>query len=195
MTAQAVARAQIDDRSVERSICVTCTVYVWMLTTCTGYKPQYNNMLHVLVCECASSTLSSQANSHYDITERLLKTSKGAGYASYKYSRRLWTLSSRSSSASVLARPADARSQNWAAKRQAVFFRSFAWSSGIWDKIELPWTFFSVFEIGAWVGRPSIEGKDCKSTFSKAIILSPPAPDERNQHTHSPDNRVKPHLY
>ena len=129
-------------------------------------KPQYNNMLRVLVCECASSTLSSQANSHYNIAERLLKTSKGTGYASYKYSRRLWTLSSRSSSASVLARPADARSQHWAAKRQAVFFRSFAWSSGVWDKMELPWTFFSVFEIGAWIGLQSKE-KIAKALFQR----------------------------
>ena len=43
--------------------------------------------------------------------------------------------------------------------------------------------------------RPSIEGKDCKSTFSKATILSPPTPDERNQHTHSgPQAIVSSHI-
>ena len=128
VTAQAVARAQIDDRSVERSIVCVGANHMHRL------KPQYNNMLRVLVCECASSTLSSQANSHYDIAERLLKTSKGTGYASYKYSRWLWTLSSRSSSASVLARSADVRSQDWAAKRQSFFFLGVSDAAMvIWD--------------------------------------------------------------
>ena len=38
--------------------------------------------------------------------------------------------------------------------------------------------------------KPLIEGKDCKSTFSKAVILSPPALDERNQNMHSPGNQI-----
>ena len=37
---------------------------------------------------------------------------------------------------------------------------------GIWDKIELPWTFFSVFEIGAWIGLQS-KGKIAKALFQR----------------------------
>ena len=133
VTAQAVARARIDHRSVERSI--TCTAYVWMQTTGTNH----NTCFRVVVCECASITLSSQANRHYDIAERLLKTSKGTGYASYKYSTGLWTLSSWSSSASTTCR-SRCEISGLGSQETSGSFEEFC--LGIWDKIELPWTFF-----------------------------------------------------
>ena len=112
VTAQAGCTSAVDDRSVERSICVTCH------SVCVGTnhrKLEVQTAILGALCtcldECASSTLSSQANSHYDIAERLLKTSAPLWHTvppqatkyEYKYSRRLSTLSSCSSSASNFA--------------------------------------------------------------------------------------------
>ena len=48
VTAQAVARARIDHRSVECSICVTCTAYAPRMCGC---KPQVQTTIHV-PCSC-----------------------------------------------------------------------------------------------------------------------------------------------
>ena len=78
VTAQAATRVRVNDRSVKCIICVT--------TSCMGKTAGTNlSTCSVLACECTSSTLSSQANSDYDIAERLLKSSKATPCAGYKY--------------------------------------------------------------------------------------------------------------